>query len=152
MPSQKRVRAALLRHDAGQSMVELGLMLPLLAFVLIGGADLARAYAVQLAVQNGARAGAEATVVQRTPTQADAVTQAQQEMGRTPGLDVTAAIITMTIADKNGNTPCVIQPPTPVNPCFSTVRVRYTFSTIIAWPLLPSTFTFDRSTTMRLFW
>ncbi len=151
MPSQKHVRAALHRDDAGQSMVELGLMLPLLAFVLIGGADVARAYAVQLAVQNAARAGAEATVVQLTPTQADAVTQAQQEMARTPGLNATLATITMTIADKNGNA-CNVRPPTPINPCFSTVRVRYTFSTIIAWPLLPSTFTFDRSTTMRLFW
>ncbi len=151
MLSPKRVRAALLRHDAGQSIVELALMLPLLAFVLIGGADVARAYAVQLAVQNGARAGAEAAATQRTPTEADAKAHAQQEMGRTPGLDATQANITMTILNKNGNT-CTVQPPTPQNPCFATVRVQYTFRTAVPWPLIPNVFTFDRSTTMRIFW
>ena len=46
------------RGDRGQSIVELALALPILVFLLIGGADLARAFAIQIAVQNGARAAA----------------------------------------------------------------------------------------------
>ena len=52
------------RLDAGQSMVELALLLPVIAVGLIGAADLARAFALQMAVQNGARAGAEAYAIE----------------------------------------------------------------------------------------
>src|SRR5439155_726664 len=50
----------MLSDDLGQSMVELALLLPVLVFGLICGADLARAYALQLAVQNGGPAGERA--------------------------------------------------------------------------------------------
>ena len=68
MPHLRFWRARALREDVGQSIVELSLMLPLLVFGLIGGADLARAFAIQLAVQNGARAGAESYAIDSTPT------------------------------------------------------------------------------------
>lgn len=71
--------------DRGQSMVELALTLPILVFTLIGGADLARAYAIQLAVQNGARAGAEAAAVNQAPTATSIVLRTRDEMARTPG-------------------------------------------------------------------
>ena len=61
------------RGDRGQSIVELALALPILVFLLIGGSDLARAFAVQIAVQNGARAGAEASAITFTPTAPEAV-------------------------------------------------------------------------------
>ena len=54
-------------------MVELALLLPILVFGLIGAADLARAFALQLAIQNGARAGAEAYAINFTPTRALAI-------------------------------------------------------------------------------
>jgi Flp pilus assembly protein TadG len=136
-------------EDRGQSIVELALALPLLAFLLLGGADVARAYALQLAVQNGARAGAEAAGVDFSPTAAKAVARARDEMGRTPGMDADAAIVTVFFKQVDGTTDCVVTPSIAI-PCRATVRVRYTFRTITPWPLIPNSFTFDRSTTMRM--
>ena len=136
--------------EAGQSIVETALVLPILVFALIGAADLARGYATLLAVQNGARAGAESYVLQRFPSASQAQTQAIAEINRTPGVNVTTANVTVT-PDRNADgSPCT--PPTTLTaPCYVTVRVVYTFRTLIAWPLSPSTATFDRRTTMRQF-
>lgn len=130
-------------------MVEVALALPLLAYVLLGGADVARAYAVQLAVQNGARAGAEAAAIDFAPTADKAIARARDEMARTPGMDANAATVTAFFKQANGTTDCV-DPPTVAAPCYATVQVRYTFRTVTPWPLIPNTFTFDRSTTMRM--
>jgi Flp pilus assembly protein TadG len=150
-------------------MVELALCLPLLVFGLIGGTDMARAYAVQLAVQNGARAAAEGTALDATPTSVEAVAHAQQEMDRTPGLTLTTCVpvtavmwtcgnatINVVFAQVNGTTPCVGALNTSIaglstiaTPCYSFVRVRYPFSTLIPWPGVPHTFNFDRSTMFR---
>jgi Flp pilus assembly protein TadG len=140
-----------LRDEAGQSMVELALLLPLLVFGLIGGADLARAYALQLAVQNGARAGAEAYAIDQAKNQAQAIQRARDEMSRTPGMNAASATVTVSIKDTNGDD-CTVSPPTVADPCFVTVRVRYTFQTIVPWPLVPNTANFDRNTSMRLFY
>jgi Flp pilus assembly protein TadG len=139
------------REDLGQSLVELALLLPLLVFGLIGAADLARAYSLQLAVQNGARAGAEAYAIDFAKDPAQATTRARLEMSQTPGLDSSAAIIDLTIAQANGSA-CTVSPPTVASPCFVTVRVQYTFNTLVAWPLVPNRANFDRTTTVRLFY
>jgi Flp pilus assembly protein TadG len=147
-------RLRMLSDDLGQSMVELALLLPVLVFGLIGAADLARAYALQLAVQNGARAGAEAYAIDFAKNAAQAVQRSKDEMGRTPGLVCDAAhacTVAITIAQADGTT-CTVSPPTIDNPCFVTVRVKYTFKTIIPWPIIPNTANFDRSTVMRLFY
>ena len=75
-----------LRADRGQSMVELALILPVMVFGLIGGADMARAYAVQIAVQNGARAAAEAYAIDQTLTANQTKDAAVAEMNRTPSI------------------------------------------------------------------
>lgn len=46
------------RHDRGQSIVELAIVLPLLLLILLGCLDLGRAFAVRMALANGAREGA----------------------------------------------------------------------------------------------
>jgi hypothetical protein len=150
------MRLAILREEIGQSIVELSLILPVVVFGLIGGADLARAYALQLAVQNGARAGAEAYAIDQAKSQAQAIQRAKDEMSRTPGMDVSPTStrlkgLTVTIGDEDGG-PCEDSPPTVSHPCFVTVRVRYEFKTVIPWPVVPNTAMFDRSTTMRLFY
>lgn len=146
-PFRSRLRAVT-RLDAGQSLVELALVLPILCYSLIGILDVARGYAALLAVQNGARAGAEATAIEWTPGVSTAQTVAQDEMSRTPGVDPSTAIVTMTMTDPNGVT-CTTS--TIASPCFVTVRVQYTFATTIPWPWLPSQFHMDRSTTIRRF-
>ncbi len=137
-------------EDRGQSLVELALTLPLLVFMLLGGADMARAYAIQLAVQNGARAGAEAAAIDYSPTAAKAQARAKDEMGRTPGLNSGNATVNVTFAQADGVTAC-LNPPTVTTPCWATVEAKYTFNLITAWPLIPNTFAFDRTTTMRMF-
>ncbi len=132
-------------------MVEMALALPMVTFLLLGGADMARAFAIQVAVQNGARAGAEATVLDFTPTAVETAQHALQEMNRTPGMDASQATITVSRKQQNGITDCITSPD-PVTPCFVTVRVQYQFKTIIQWPMIQSTFNFDRSTTIRVYW
>jgi Flp pilus assembly protein TadG len=145
------------RTDLGQSIVELALAMPLLTFLLVGGADMARAFAIQIAVQNGARAGAEASAIDYTPTTTEAVNWTMQEMGRTPGMNATlcspstsTCTITVTRLQADGLTACITTPDI-ATPCFFKVRVQYLFKTIIPWPLIPNQFQFDRSTIVRAF-
>jgi Flp pilus assembly protein TadG len=142
--------------ERGQSMVELALTLPILVFLLLGGVDIARAYAAQLAVQNGARAGAEATALDVTPTSIEAFQHATQEMNRTPGMDAAAANVTTLFTQVDGVLPCVGATNTSIAgtstydiPCYAYVRVQYTFRTITPWPLIPNTVTFNRGTMYR---
>jgi len=137
-------------------MVEIALMLPIMSFLLLGGADMARAFATQLAVQNAARSGAEATALDTTPTSAEATAHVQDELGRTPSVNAASATITVTFTQSNGTSACTGAANTSVagtssiaTPCYARVRVQYTWSTLIPWPLIQRTFTFDRTTMVR---
>lgn len=137
-------------------MVELALVLPILVLTLLGGADMARAFAIQLAVQNGARAGAEATALDVTPTGVEATAHARQEMDRTPAMNAAIATITVLFTQANGTSACpgaantsIAGTSTYTTPCYANVRVQYTFSTIVPWPGIPTTFMFDRQTQFR---
>lgn len=144
----------MIREQRGQSLVETALSLPLLAFLLLGGADMARAYAIQLAVQNGARAGAEAAAIDYSPTVAKAQARACDEMARTPGLDTSSCptnpAVTVTFKQDDGTSACP-NPPVVTTACYATVEIVYTFKLITPWPLIPNRFTFDRTTSMRMF-
>jgi Flp pilus assembly protein TadG len=136
----------------GQSIVELALCLPLLVFGVVGGADLARAYALQIAVENGSRAGAEAYAISssdvRTPGQAQDAAIA--EINRTPTAAATALMVQVstTLADGTVVVNCA---PTIAAPCYVNVRVQYNWRTLVAWPLIPNSGTFDRTTSMRTY-
>ena len=141
----------MLRREAyGQAIVETALVMPLLLFACVGGADLARAFAMQLAVQNGARAAAEAYALDKTPSIAETQQHAVDEINRTPGLNATAANVVVSTAQSDGVTACV-SPPTIASPCYVTVEVIYQFRTMAAWPLIPNVANFDRSTIVRVF-
>lgn len=140
--------ARLAWDDRGQSMVETALMLPILIFLVLAGGDMARGFAIQIAIQNGARAGAEAAAIDYTPTAVEAEARARDEMSRTPGMDRAAPTVVVTFAQSDGTT-CV-SPPTQAHPCFATVNVRMTWHTITAWPLIPNAFNFNRSTVVRM--
>jgi Flp pilus assembly protein TadG len=142
-----------LRDDRAQSFVETALLLPILVFLILAGGDLARAYAFQLAVQNGARAGAESAAINFTPTTADAEARARDEMSRTPGMDgynTSTVQVTVIFKQSDDATDCTVNPPVEPNQCYATVRVQYTFHTVTPWPLIPNTANFDRSTKMRM--
>ena len=131
-------------------MVELALALPLLVFGVVGGADLARAYALQIAVENGSRAGAEAYAITSLPTAAEAQQAAIDEINRTPTASATAGNVTVSTTLSDGVTACA-GTSTIATPCFVNVRVIYSWSTLIAWPIVPNGGTFDRTTIMRTY-
>ena len=140
-----------IRSDSGQSLVEISLVLPLLVFGLLAGADLARAFAVQLAVQNGARAGAESYAIDSTPTPLEAQRAAVAEMNRTPTIASTISNVTVVEAQSDGVTTC-IHPPTALTPCYVTVNVTYTWHAVTNWPWIPNTANFDRTTIFQMFY
>jgi Flp pilus assembly protein TadG len=141
-----------LQDAAGQSMVEIALLLPVLVFGVLGGADLARAFALQIAVENGSRAGAEAYAITSIATNGQATQAAKDEINRTPSANATDSMITVTKTLADGTTACPAGTPTVAIPCYVNVRVQYPWQTLIPWPLVPNSGTFDRTTSMRLFY
>ena len=133
-------------------MVELALLLPILVFGLIGAADLARAFAIQLAVQNGARAGAEAYAISFAPTPALAAARVLDEVSRTPGINPAILDVTTPSRPQHADGTDCTTTPTVADPCFYTVTVEYQFRTLVPWPFIPNTANFNRSTTMRTFY
>lgn len=157
MPRRRTYRyiVKLPRGEAGQSLIELALALPMLVFLLLGGLDFARSLSAQVGVLNAARVGAEAGasravgVSQPVATNdAAVIAYAREELNRVPGVDAATATITVTATRADNVTAC-LNPPTTATPCYITVRVRYTFRTAIAWPLLPNTIALDRSAQFR---
>ena len=135
-------------------MVELALLLPILVFGLIGAADLARAFALQLAIENGARAGAEAYAINFAATPALASDRAYDEISRTPGININdpSLYVDTPVGPKHADGSLCVATPTIADPCYYTVTVSYTFRTLVPWPFIPNTANFDRSTTMRTFY
>ncbi len=138
-------------REGGQSLIELALVLPVMVFGLLGGADLARAYAIQVAVQNGARAAAESYAIDSTPTTAEAQAAGVAEMNRTPSGTGTSAKVVVTEAQTDGITAC-IHPPTTANTCFATVHVTSTSRPVAAPTFVPNTANFDRTTIFQMFY
>jgi len=142
---------AFVRSERAQSLVELCLVLPVMIFGILGGADLARAYAVQIAVQNAARAAAESYAIDSTPTQLEAQNAGIAEMNRTPTITATVGNVVVTEAQTDGVTAC-IHPPPSVTPCYVTVHATYTWRAITPWPLIPNSANFDRVTIFQMFY
>jgi len=124
-------------RESGQALVETALTLSLLVFTILGGADMARAFAAQLGVQNAARAGAEAWVTRAATTDAQAIAYATDELGRIAGVDSAAATITVTHTTGAGGESLV------------NVRVQYTYRTLAPWPFIPNTLSLDKTATFR---
>lgn len=106
-------------------------------FTILGGADMARAFAAQLGVQNSARAGAEAAVTKVATTDPQIVTYVVDELGRIAGVDAAAATVT------------VSYPTGPGGESLVSVRVQYTYRTLVPWPFVPNTLSLDRTVTFR---
>jgi len=135
-----------LHGDLGQSIVEVALALPILSFTLLGGAEMARAFGAQIAVENAARVAAEAEALAAVPSSTEATSRAQSELNQTPGVTATNATVTFSEVTSGGAS-CTTS--TSTTPCYAKVRVQYTYSTLIAWPGLPHTFAFDRTAWYR---
>ncbi len=128
---------ARLGGDAGQAFAELALAVPLLLFGMLGAVDFARAYAVQQTVQNAARAAAEAYAIGAVSA-SQVPARAVAEMSNTPGLNTSAASVTVTFPTIGGIS-------------YVQVEVRYTFRSVVPWPLIPNSADLDRTALMRLY-
>jgi Flp pilus assembly protein TadG len=124
-------------HESGQALVETALSLSLLVFTILGGADMARAFAAQLGVQNAARAGAEASVTRAATTDPQIITYVTDELGRVSGVNAAAATISVTHTVGAGGEQLV------------NVRVQYTYRTLVPWPFVPNTLSLDKTVTFR---
>jgi Flp pilus assembly protein TadG len=124
-------------HESGQAIVETALSLSLLVFTILGGADMARAFAAQLGVQNSARAGAEASVTRAATTDPQIVTYVIDELGRVAGVNAAAATVSVTHTVGAGGEQLV------------NVRVQYTYRTLVPWPFVPNTLSLDKTVTFR---
>ncbi len=124
-------------RDRGQALVETALSLSLLVFTILGGADMARAFAAQMGVQNAARAGAEAAVTRAATTDPQIIAYALDELGRIAGVNSAAATITVTRTTGAGGESLV------------NVRVQYMYRTLAPWPFVPNTLSLDRTATFR---
>src|SRR5258706_13544515 len=153
-----------LRNDRGQSIVELALSAPILVMALIGGIDLMRIAAVQQAVVNSSRAGADVISQDPSISQANVLAVIKGELTGTPGLhDLTVVMC----ADQVNPAPvapsaCVVLPTVSgsrygggradgvsctgnsAGICYVRVRVLYEFHTIIPWWFVPNVRVVDR--------
>ncbi|TAK64792.1 MAG: hypothetical protein EPO22_05460, partial [Dehalococcoidia bacterium] len=109
--------------ERGQSLAELGVLLPILLILVLGAIDFGRAYYSSQAVDNAARTGAQyAAVSTANAGDLDGIrTAAQQETSTLPHSPTVTAT---TGTDGRGKT-------------YSRVTVSYNFTTLIAWPGLP---------------
>lgn len=126
-----------LAGESGQALVETALSLALLVFTILGGADMARAFAAQLAVQNSARAGAEAAVTRAATTDPQITAYVTDELGRVAGVDPSLATITVTHTTGA------------LGESLVNVRVQYTYRTLAPWPFVPNSLLLDKTATFR---
>jgi len=140
-------RSAFVLGQAGQSFVEVGLLLPVLALMMVGGLDLARAYSSQAAVENASRAGAEAKQLGQSCTSgAGGCPAAIDEVSRVPGLNPVEVTCTVGTPTPPANSYCVT---VSTDATYFSVRVQYTFQTLIDWKVLTRTVGLDRTTKFR---
>lgn len=142
------------RGWAGQSMVELALMLPVLAILLLASLDFARMFNRSMAVTDAARAGAQ-WGAQNHASAANVLGMEQAACGSmtdlscTPGTNTTASSFCQ-CAGSTGTISCT-SPGTCTNvQNFVTVTATSTFTTVIPYPGLPSSVPLSASVTMQV--
>ncbi len=158
--------------ERGQSLLEFALLLPLLMLLAVGIVDIGRAVYYTVVVNNAAKAGAEfgsqTSILASTTSQiiATAVCDANggsPRFGCRTGI-LTASNVTVTTGcacDTGTGTSCNPMPPAGSCPGITQdctgqiaecVQVQTTanFNTLFNWPGLPSSFTANGNTVMRV--
>lgn len=153
-----RVRLAV-RSDAGDSLVELAFLLPILTMLLVGTVDMGRLAYMSIEVSNAARAGVQygqqnsSTWSDTTGMQTAATNDAPDLVGASNGNLTAVASYWCQCADGTNVMPSCSPGPTT---CTATHRVNYVkvvaSATYKAWfpcPGLPSTTTLTSQAVMR---
>lgn len=124
------------RRERGQSLVELGVLMPILLVIVLGAVDFGRAYHSSQSVANAARTGAQYAAVStaNAGNLSGITTAALQETGT---LAHTPTVTASTGTDSRGES-------------YARVTVSYAFTTMIAWPGLPHSVPMTRTVQMRI--
>jgi Flp pilus assembly protein TadG len=126
--------------EAGQSLVELTLAMPLLILIMLASADFGRAFYAHIIIAGAAQKGA----IYASSSAAAAADQT--------GIQNAALADTTTLFDRSPANPTVTSVSSTDPYGFQTVdvTVTYDFRPLIPYPGLPGTFTMARSVGMRV--
>ena len=156
IPFRQRAKAKLSAEE-GSALVELGISLPLLLVILLGGAEFARVAYASIEVVNSAHAAAVyAASGQSAVSDSGGITNAAnsdaQNLAGTSGITVTSVTTSCTCADTtfapsscSDNSTCNSNNTSMVTAV--TVQTQSTFSPLIHLPGSPSTFTLHGQST-----
>jgi TadE-like protein len=144
----KATHASLVRSERGSSLVELGLMLPVLGLLLFGAIDFGRAYYLSIEVTNAARAGAQFGV--ENASSAGMQNAATSDAPDVPGITATASY-GCECPDGSGQIPGCSSSPGCANAVnYVQVTTNATYSPLIPWPGIPSSIPLTGEATVRI--
>jgi Flp pilus assembly protein TadG len=144
----KATHASLVRSERGSSLVELGLMLPVLGLLLFGAIDFGRAYYLSIEVTNAARAGAQFGV--ENASSAGMQNAATSDASDVPGITATASY-GCECPDGSGQIPNCSSSPACANAVnYVQVTTNATYTPLIPWPGIPSSIPLTGQATVRI--
>ena len=144
----------LCKADHGASLVELALVTPILLLLVFGAVDFGHAYYVNIELVNAAHAGAEYGSL--NPTLTDGITTAAVQSA--PNLHLSASAVAVKSGcecsvgtayhDQNSCSPA---PACPNATLVNRVQVTTTttYQTLVPWGVIPSSFKWSRTATIR---
>ena len=147
-----RSRSRSLRDEAGASLVELALVLPLFMLLTFGAVDFGRAFYLAIEVAGAARAGA--SYGSQNPNDTTGIqTSAQNAAPNVPDLSVATPTYGCECADgTNYSASCSVTPSCSggLNYVYRVnVTVTGTYTPLVRWPGIPSSMTLSNSASMR---
>lgn len=139
---------------SGQAATEFGLVMPVLALLLVGVADFARAFYFNLEVVASARAGAQygsqsvATAANSTNIQS----AAEANGTNVPGMTVSSSVCTCQSPTPSGQTACGTGYCNGANSAatYVTVTTSATFTTLVKYPGIPHSTTMTGQAIMQV--
>jgi Flp pilus assembly protein TadG len=132
----------------GQSAVELALLVPVLAFVLVAAADFARVYYMSTALVSAARAGVQYGA-QSTTAASDTVGMKQAALNDASNLTSVTATASKFCECPPSNSHVDCSPACSGMEMYVQVNTSAAFHTLVNYPGIPSTVTLNESALMR---
>lgn len=132
-----RRRARIAADDGGQSLVETALSVPIMAFALIGTFEGVRILLATVALTSGVLAGAEygALSAANAADTTGIAAAVRSEMTPIGGTSANPSVTSATGTDATGET-------------YVTVNATYAWSSLLAYPGVPRSFSLSRSAVM----
>lgn len=150
---KKASRFHLLRDELGGSLVELAMLLPFFAVMLLGAVDFGRAY--YMAIEVAGAAHAAAVYGSQNPTDTTGIkAAAQDDAPNVPNLTVNTPTYGCECADGSSySASCASTPsscPSSLNVVYRVnVTVKGSYTTLLPWPGIPSSMSFTSTASMR---